>query len=103
MLHLMKKLQSLGTKLKYLQKKNEYHICLNIVGAYDDCVNFWPLERDSGSMSIKMPKFAGHFLLRILEVTQTGKNFNNGISKKCVGVSQIIKSTSSFFKLIPNS
>jgi phospholipase C len=77
------------------------YLCLNVIGSndLDDCYWSKELTEHKGVQKIKLPSFAGYFVIRIVIQYQT---WRVDPELECLAVSQIIKVSNPNFKLTPH-
>lgn len=87
--------------IKLHTENTDTYLCLNIIGAYDDCL--WKLnihKNHSGTADVILPEFAGYYVVRIIIKYNSWKWQPN---IECLGTSMLIKSSDHSFKLIPET
>lgn len=84
---------------KYINDGFNPMLCVNVVGSYEDCIWSHAINSHIGLKNIRLPTFAGYFVIRIIASVKTWKFLPEEV---CLAVSPLIKLTDPKFELRVN-
>lgn len=84
----------------FISVDSDLYLCLNIVGSYDKCILKKKLNELESNTTLKMPKFAGYYIIRIVSNISDQTKENQYFT---YAISGIIKSNSSSINLKSNN
>lgn len=82
------------------EENSKLVLCLNTLGAYDDCIWTEEVSSRGGSTKLRLPIFAGYFVVRLIHQVQTWKFLPD---MECLLISSIVKVSDSNYEFVSST